>query len=313
MDSPEPLGRSKTSRILWCPIRWQGGFRSQSLHDWIQSTAEWVIPVDAVVGAEWIRNHSQSRRDVLAQRLLIRRVLTPGEIGAFLTHHRVHQQALEYDWDWLVVLEDDLSLLPDSVSRVRETLQRTPNRAILLNFQPHRPYLLKRGSKASGAVRPLGHGGGVYVEPVEVSPYSAEAYALSRKACMIAAASPDMPVTPPDWPPWSSRCLNFAATENCFGGNEGESVIDNPESPHISRTNSENLTPVWVSRLARLTLARYFVARAHYGSPTNYFRLEIIPGLVRRLRRVTEPIVKDDLRSTGLNGGLNWPCRAPTT
>lgn len=275
--------------ILLAPIRWRQAFRSSSLVAWMRQTNLPICVIDAVDGQEWVRSNGLTRLDRMRQKLVSGRDLSTGEIGASLSHRRAYDVAGSdgiLRWDWLVVLEDDVAVSHHTEHTLRCMLNWRTSIPTLVNLQPGGPSWRRTRCKAriTSANWP-----DLLIRVSEPPPF-AQAYAINRAALAAIHSTPKAPVTPPDWPPWASRCLALVPVASPFLGEEGQSVVD--ENDAQSRTQRRPLTPKDRAQLAaaRILFVTWAVARTYYPSIRVYLRREVGMPVARwRLRAMSKP------------------------
>ena len=236
------------------------------------------------------------RRDRTQEVLISGRVLADRELGAALTHRLAYETALRADPSWALIVEDDLRVLPASEEAVLRCLTRSVEEPAIVNLQPGGG--ARRLCPQGATSRSNLPGGNPSLLRVAELPPFAQAYAVNRAALALALESPSIPVTSPDWPPWTTQCLAFVPTDRVFGGEEGSSLISE-NSAQLSHRYRVTRREILTRAVNRLTFVAWRRARGHYISLPNYLRREFKAPAVRYLHQLS-------LRVGGIRRVPDW-------
>ena len=244
-----------------------------------------IVEVDAIDGIEYVAEHPQGASDTRKQLLVCGRPLGDREIGASLSHRLAYEAGLNSAAEWVVIVEDDLRVLPDSEDALLRTIPIGLSRATIVNLQPGGGPGHICPTPRGRQRKPPRSGWDTCVEVSGLPPF-AQAYALNRAALEVASQAPQTPVTTPDWPPWTASCIALVPRARIFGGEEGSSVIAERGLRPLNERRAMTQGEIILRVLKRVFFVSWIGAKEHYLSLDTYRRREFVNAYHRLRHRL---------------------------
>lgn len=198
--------------------------------------------------------------------------ISPNLIGSGLSHREVYKKGLKSEFDWILILEEDVIL-------------KNFNRDIIykaMTFAGNYPTIIQLFTRATRLVRtpPIVNCENkdfIFEFNKRIVGSGAPAY-LINKAAMGIALEVNRLDGAPDWPPWAQKVKMLCIYPWIFNeSNEGSTV-----SGLISIDRKKYL---WY-RITQLFGFHYFKYRNNYNGFKSYMNEEIVPYLLHILWRV---------------------------
>lgn len=206
--------------------------------------------------------------DQEAARILLRRDMSPGEIGCALAHRNVYKRILASDCEYAIVLEDDAVLVDRiDLSLVVDVLRSALPRMLQLRTNPSTSIVIPGQQLVAAS--------GARAFRVGVPPTSTVGYAINRPAAMALIDNDRRVSNVADWPIRATMAIAFFAPASppVTFDSSATSVIGSRATP----LSKWGVRASRLSRLGRTVLhTTWFKHRELYGSYRTYFMHEFV-------------------------------------
>ena len=187
-------------------------------------------------------------------------------IGCGLSHRAVYKKAVESQYEWILILEEDAILTNFLPSQIFEVIQASGPTPTIVQLFSRGSRLIKLRS-----ITKIGNGDRLLFDFMpRVVGSGASGYLINFAAMKIALSSPKLNGAP-DWPDWAQRVRQRGVYPWMINESSVGSTIHLP-----SVTHSKYL----LRRFAQFSGIHYFYYRKEYSRLIDYIKEEIIPYLV---------------------------------
>ena len=238
--------------------------RNQSLE--ADLVAQGVVP-DGLIGVDF-RSASEGEiaeaQDADSIAFLGRSPLSGGEIGCLLSHRLAWRTALAESFDWLLVVEDDVTVCGDLRGCLEHILAddlKEPTIVSLIHLQVGARYFPLWAKPRSASARGIG------LHRSITQTWGTGGYLVNRAAIRLLAEGDGPAVSVADWPPEAARCRFYVAVPTPLLADDGGGLI--PEQQVVANGAPRGtLTQAWhgVTRRA----IQYRRVRGHLKSPLRF-------------------------------------------
>ena len=191
--------------------------------------------------------------------------ISNGLIGCYLGHARAYEKLCSMDFDWALILEEDVEISNLDFDAMN-------NFKVLTNTEPAIVQLFTRSSrlidKNSIVEISSGYYGFAFLPRLVGS--GTAAYLINKEAVALAIKS-SVVTGAPDWPPWSQGVKFYGVYPWMFHEEaQGSAITNNQITPYGYR----------LRRIQQILGIHYLIYRRTYKGLTEYYNVEIRPYLL---------------------------------
>ena len=192
--------------------------------------------------------------------------------GAGLSHRAVYKKAFDSKSDWVLILEEDVSITKFNREIVFSIISKLDDSPTLVQLFTRASRMMNKSS-----IIELSSSEIMYNFKNRLVGYGAQAYLINRNALKYALNSKKLN-GPADWPPWSQNCKFFGVYPWLFYETNQGSTVPLPETDNYRYI---------LRRLAQITGLHYLYYRNQYSNLKSYIHEEIHPYFVHLLWKLT--------------------------
>lgn len=228
--------------------------------------AQGVVP-DGLIGVDF-RSASEGEitgaQDADSIALLGRSPLSGGEIGCLLSHRLAWRTALAESFDWLLVVEDDVTVCGDLMGCIEHILAdnvQEPTIVSLIHLQVGTRYFPLWAKPRSVSA------GGIGLHRSITQTWGTAGYLVNRAAICLLVKGDGPAVSVADWPPEAARCRFYVVVPTPLLADDGGGLI--PEQQVVANGAPRGtLTQAWHGVTRRMF--QYWRVRRRLKSPLRF-------------------------------------------
>ena len=228
--------------------------------------AQGVVP-DGLIGVDFrsaSKGEISEAQDADSIALLGRSPLSGGEIGCLLSHRLAWRTAMSKSFDWLLVVEDDVTICGDLRGCLEHILAEDlpePTIVSLIHLQVGARYFPLWAKPRSVSSRGIG------LHRSITQTWGGAGYLVNRAAIRLLAKDDGPAVSVADWPPEEARCRFYVAIPTPLWADDGGSLF--PEQQTLASSAPRGaLSQVWTGVARRVR--QYGRLRRRLRSPLRF-------------------------------------------
>ncbi len=186
-------------------------------------------------------------------------------IGSGLSHREVYKKAIKTNSDWILILEEDVSITHFNEVLIFKIINKLNNEPTIVQLFTRASRIMENKSRIE-----LSAEHSLFTFKPRLVGCGAQAYLINRKALTLALREMKLNGAP-DWPPWAQKCKTYGVFPWLFHETALNSTVRLPEV---------NKRQYLCRRLFQLTGLHYLLFHREYQSFQQYIREEIYPYLL---------------------------------